>query len=72
MQLFFFTKSTHCPYLLSLLKSATIFLLFQKSPSSSRDSTPFSSKRMKTRGIKRGGRLEGWFSGEDGKIEKYL
>jgi len=36
------------------------------------DSTPSSSKRMKTHGIKRGGHLEGWFSGEDKKIEKYL
>ena len=27
---------------------------------------------MKTRGIKRGGHLEGWFSGEDEKIEKYV
>jgi len=36
------------------------------------DSTPPSSKRMKNRGVKRGGCLEGWFSGEDDKIEKYL
>jgi len=36
------------------------------------DSTPPSSKRMKTRGVKRGGRLEGWFSRKDEKIEKYL
>jgi len=36
------------------------------------DSTPLSSKRMKTRWLKRGGSLEGWFSGEDDKIEKYL
>jgi len=36
------------------------------------DSTPPSSKRMKTRGVKRGGRLEGWFLGEEEKIEKYL
>jgi len=36
------------------------------------DSTPPSSKRMKTRGVKRGGPLEGWFSREDDKIEKYL
>ncbi|KAK7353684.1 hypothetical protein VNO80_19135 [Phaseolus coccineus] len=27
---------------------------------------------MKTRGVKRGGRLEKWFSGEDDKIEKCL
>jgi len=33
------------------------------------DSTPPSTKRMKTYGIKRGGRLERWFSGED---DKYL
>jgi len=36
------------------------------------DSTPPSSKRMKTRGVKRGGRLESWFSKEDEKFEKYL
>jgi len=36
------------------------------------DSTPPSSKRMKTHGVKRGGCLESWFSGEDEKIEKYL
>jgi len=42
------------------------------SPSSSMDSTPPSSKRVKTHGIKRGERLKGWFSGEDEKIEKYL
>jgi len=36
------------------------------------ESTPPSSKRMKTRGVKRGGRLEGWLAGEDEKIEKYL
>jgi len=35
-------------------------------------STPPSSKRMKTRGVKRGGRLESWFVGEDEKIGKYL
>jgi len=27
---------------------------------------------MKIRGVKRGGRLESWFSGEEEKIEKYL
>jgi len=36
------------------------------------DSTPPSSKRIKTRAVRRGGRLEAWFSGEDEKIEKYL
>ena len=36
------------------------------------DSTPPSSKRMNTRGINRGGCLEGWFSRENEKIEKYL
>ncbi|KAK7373096.1 hypothetical protein VNO80_06493 [Phaseolus coccineus] len=34
------------------------------------DSTPPSSKRIKTRAVRRGGRLEAWFSGEDEKIEK--
>jgi len=36
------------------------------------DSTPPSSKKMKTKGVKRGGRLESWFSGESEKIDKYL
>ena len=36
------------------------------------DSTPPSSNRMKSRGVKRGGRLESWFSGESEKIDKYL
>jgi len=36
------------------------------------DSSSPSSKRMKTCGIKRGGGLKEWFSGEDEKIEKYL
>ena len=31
-----------------------------------------SSKRIKTRVVRRGGRIEAWFSGEDEKIEKYL
>jgi len=35
------------------------------------DSTSPSSKRIKTRAVRRGGRLA-WFSGEDEKIEKYL
>jgi len=36
------------------------------------DSTPPSSKRMKTCGVKRGGRLESWFAGEDENIENFL
>ena len=35
-------------------------------------STPPSSKRMKADAVKRGGHLENWFSGDDGKIEKFL
>jgi len=34
--------------------------------------TPPSSKRIKTRVVRRGGRIEAWFSVEDEKIEKYL
>jgi len=34
--------------------------------------TPPSSKRIKTRAVRRGGRIEAWFSGEDEKIEKYI
>ena len=36
------------------------------------ESTPPPFKRMKSRGVKRSGRLEGWFAGEDEQIEKYL
>jgi len=35
-------------------------------------STPPSSKRIKTRAVRSGGKLEGWFSGESELIEKYL
>jgi len=36
------------------------------------DPTPSSSKRIKTRAVKRGVQIEAWFSGEDEKIEKYI
>jgi len=36
------------------------------------DSTPPSFKRMKTRVVRKGGRLENWFSREGEQIEKYL
>jgi len=35
-------------------------------------STPPSSKRMKTRAVRSGGKLEGWFSRESELIDKYL
>ena len=35
------------------------------------DSTPPTSKRVKTRAVRSGGRLEGWFSGDNDLIEKY-
>jgi len=35
-------------------------------------STPPSSKRMKTRVVRSGGKLESWFSGESELIEKFL
>jgi len=35
-------------------------------------STPQSSKRMKTRAVRSGAKLEGWFLGESELIEKYL
>ena len=44
----------------------------QRRKDTSMDSTSPSSKRIKTRAIRRGGRLVAWFSGEDEKIEKYL
>jgi len=34
--------------------------------------TPPSAKRMKTRVVRSGGKLEGWFSGESELINKYL
>ena len=41
------------------------------SHSDSMDSTPPTSKRFKTRVVRSGGRLEGWFSGDNELIEKY-
>jgi len=35
------------------------------------ESTPSTSKRVKTRAIRSGGRLEGWFSGDNDLIEMY-
>jgi len=35
------------------------------------DSTPPTSKRIKTKAVRSGGRLEGWFSGDNEMIEKY-
>jgi len=35
------------------------------------ESTPPTSKRVKTRAVKFGGRLEGWFSGDNDLIERY-
>jgi len=35
------------------------------------ESTPPTSKRVKTRVVRSGGRLEGWFSGDNALIEKY-
>ena len=36
-----------------------------------KDSTPPTSKRVKTRAVRYGGRLEGWFSGDNYLIERY-
>jgi len=35
------------------------------------ESTPPTSKRIKTRAVRSGGRLEGWFSGDNELIERY-
>ena len=35
------------------------------------ESTPLTSKRVKTRAVRPGGRLEGWFSGDNDLIERY-
>jgi len=34
--------------------------------------TPPSAKRMKSRAVRSGGKLEGWFSGDAELINKYL
>jgi len=34
--------------------------------------TPPSAKRMKSRGVKTSGKLEGWFAGDTNLINKYL
>jgi len=34
--------------------------------------TPPSAKRMKTRAVRNGGKIEGWFSGESEQINKFL
>jgi len=36
------------------------------------DGTPPSTKRMKTRVVRSGGKMEGWFSGESEQINKFL
>jgi len=36
------------------------------------DSTPPTAKRIKTRVVRRGGRLESWYFGEGEQIKKYL
>ena len=35
------------------------------------ESTPPTSKRVKTRAVRSGGRLEGWFYGDNDLIERY-
>jgi len=34
--------------------------------------TPPSTKRMKSRGVKTSGKIEGWFAGDTNLIKKYL
>jgi len=72
MQLFLFKKTTNCHISCCFSNLPHISFCFLVFPSTSIDSTSPSSKRIKTREIRRGGRLEAWFSGEDEKIEKYL
>ena len=45
--------------------------LFSVFFSSIMDSTPSTLKRVKTRVVRSGGRLEGWFSGDNDLIERY-
>jgi len=70
--LFLFPKTTHCHISCCFSNLPYISFCFLVFPSTSIDSTPLSSKRIKTRVVRRGGRLEAWFSGEDEKIKKYL
>ena len=58
-------------HLLHHLLQNLSFLLSSVFVSAVMDSTPPTSKRVKTRAVRSGGRLEGWFSGDNDLIEKY-
>jgi len=55
------------PIATSLAKSVSE--LFSVFFSAIMDSTPPTSRRVKSRGVRSGGRLEGWFSGDNDLIE---
>jgi len=65
-------KNNPLPHLLLVLKSAKVLNLVSGYLFAFMDSTPPSSKRIKTRVVRRGRHIEAWFSGEDEEIEKYL
>ena len=65
-------KNNSLPHLLLVFKSAKSLILFSFILFAFIDPTPPSSKRINTRVVRRGGRIEAWFSGEDEKIEKNL
>ena len=55
----------------SLATSLSLLVFVPLSHSVVMDSTPPTSKRIKTRVVRSGGRLEGWFSGDNELIERY-
>ena len=61
--LLFFIFSSTLSFLCSVLSSSLIWAMA---------ATPPSAKRMKTRVVRSGGKLEGWFSRESELINKYL
>ena len=70
----------YCSYSLSQEQSiepslwtslALLVWVFFASFSTVMESTPSTSKRIKTRAVRSGGRLEGWFSGDNELIERY-
>jgi len=55
----------------SLATSLSLLVCVPFSHSAFMDFTPPTSKRIKTRVVRSGGRLEGWFSGDNELIERY-
>ena len=64
-------KNNQLQHLLHHLLQNLSFVLSSVFVSAVMESTPPTSKRVKTRAVRSGGRLEGWFSGDNDLIEKY-